>query len=700
MSRVTTLDRRRFLKTSAAGAGGLLVGFYLPGRHESAAAAATTSVLNAFVHVGSDDIVTLFIHKAEMGQGTVTSLSMLLAEELECDWTKVRTEFPGVDRAYGGSQGVFGSQSIRTSWMPLRQAGATAREMLAAAAAARWGVARSAVRAENGQVVNVATKAILRYGVLAEEAAKLAGPANVALKEPRDFKLIGKSLKRLDSPSKVDGSAKFGIDVRLPGMVYAVVARCPVFGGNVRQVDDSKAKLVPGVKHIVPISSGVAVVADNTWSAMEGRRALEIVWDEGANASVSSEGHTKMFADLVAQPGAQARRVGDAPAALAAAAKKVEAVYEVPYLAHAPMEPLNCTAHVRGDACEVWASTQGQTAARQIAARVTGLPLEQVQVHTLYMGGGFGRRTASDYVGEAVEIAKAVGVPVKLQWSRVDDTQHDMYRPASMVKFTGAVDAEGWPMAWSARIACPSFNGPRPGVDRTAVEGAADVMYGIPNILVEYHNPDARIPTHYWRSVGYSQNTFFTECFLDELAHAGGKDPLEVRRRLLVSQPRMLAALNLAAEKAGWGKPLPAGRARGLSVVNNIGSFTAQVAEVSVVGGQVKVHRVVCAVDCGQVVNPAIITQQIASGIVYGLSAALKGAITIDNGRVQEASFSDYDVIRMAEAPTVEVHIVPSTNNPGGIGEASVPGIAPAVANAVFVLTGKRLRKLPMNSRR
>jgi len=697
MSIALTVNRREFLKLGVAGTSGLLLGFVLPTRAEANSVAAVAPLkLNAWVHVGTDDVVTLFIHKAEMGQGTVTSLSMLLAEELECDWATIRTEFPGVDRAFGGSQGVFGSQSIRSSWTPLRQAGASARVMLVQAAAARWGVDAAVCRADHGAVVNTATNARLTYGALAEDAARLPVPAAPALKDARDFRLIGTSAKRLDTPAKIDGTATFGIDVRLPGMLYAVVARCPVVGGTVTSVDDAKAKTIPGIKHIVRISSGVAVVADNTWSAMEGRKVLDIVWNEGPNATFSSAQLTKMFADLVTQPGAEARKVGDANAALSSAARKIEAVYEVPFLAHAPMEPLNCTADVRADGCDVWASTQGQSAALQVAQRVTGFDPEKIKVHTLYMGGGFGRRTAPDYMGESVEISKAVGAPVKLTWSRIDDTKHDRYRPASYIQFAGGVDAEGWPVAWWARIACPAFGGPRPGVDRAAVEGAADIVYAVPNILVEYHNPDARLPTHYWRSVGYSQNTFFTECFLDELAALGGKDPLDVRRHLLAAQPRMLGALELAAKAAGWGTPPPAGRARGLSVVNNIGSFTAQVAEVSIESNAVRVHRVVCAVDCGQVVNPAIVAQQITGGIIYGLSAALKGAITIDRGRVQESSFSDYDVIRMPEAPVVEVHLVPSTSAPGGIGEASVPGIAPAVANAVFKLTGKRVRRLPI----
>jgi len=686
------LDRRNFLKTS-----GLLLGFYLPARSRlSAETSASKTKLNAYVHVGADDTVTLFIHKAEMGQGTVTSLSMLLAEELECDWNKIRTEFPGVDRSYGPMQGVFGSMSIRTSWDPLRKAGASAREMLIAAAAQKWGVDRSQCRAENGVVINTASNARLSYGSLAEAAAQLPVPANVTLKDPKQFRLIGTSPKRLDTPGKVDGRTQFGIDVRVPGMLYASLMRCPVFGGKVADFDATKAKAVPGVKQVVPISNGVAVIADNTWSAMEGRRALQIRWEEGPRANTSSASIRKMFADLAEKPGAVARKQGDVDAAMASASKKIEAVYEAPYLAHAPMEPLNCVAHVRPDGCEVWASTQIQTAARDIAAKVTGLAPEKVQVHTMYLGGGFGRRGGSDYIGEAVEIAKAVGQPVKLTWTREDDLQHDMYRPASYTRFAAGLDSDGWPVAWSARIACPSFGGLRNGVDRTGVEGIADILYGIPNIQVEYHAADAGIPVSYWRSVGYSQNTFFIECFVDELAAAGGKDPVELRRRLLAKSPRLLGVLELAAEKSGWGQPLPAGRFRGIAVVNNIGSFNAQVAEVSVNQGKLRVHRVVCAVDCGQVVHPKGVEQQIQSGIVYGLTAALKDSITIDRGRVQQQNFHQYDVLRMDEMPVVEVHIVPSQNAPGGIGEASTPSIAPAVANAIFAATGNRIRHLPI----
>jgi len=693
MSVVTQkIDRRSFLK---AGAGGLLLGFTLPSTRLEAQASGAAR-LNAYIHVGSDDVVTLFIHMAEMGQGTVTSLSMLLAEELECDWNKIRTEFPGVDKAFGPLQGVFGSRSIRTSWEPLRKAGASAREMLVSAAAKQWGVDEAQCRAENGSVVNTATNARLSYGALANAAAQVPVPSKVALKDPKQFRLIGTSPRRLDTPGKVNGRTQFGLDVRLPGMQYAAVTRCPVFGGKVASFDATKAKAVPGVKQVVQISNGVAVIADNTWSAMEGRRALQVQWDEGSNAKATSASIRSMMTSLAEKPGAVARKQGDTEAALAGASKKIEAVYEVPFLAHAPMEPLNCVAHVRPDGCEVWASTQIQTAARQIAAEVTGLAPEKVQVHTMYLGGGFGRRGGSDYIGEAVEIAKAVPGPVKLTWSREDDLQHDLYRPASYCRFSGGLDADGWPVAWFTRIACPPFGGVSNGVSRTGVEGVSDLVYGIPNILVEYHIAEAGIPVTFWRSVGYSQNIFFAESFLDELAAAGGKDPLEVRRRLLTKSPRMLAALDLAAEKAGWGKPLPAGRFRGIGLSNNVGSFNAQIAEVSVNQGVLKVHRVVCAVDCGQAVNPAGIVQQIESGIVFGLTAALKGEITIDRGRVQQQNFHQYDMLRIDEMPAIEVHIVPGQNPPGGIGESSTPAIAPAVANAIFAATRKRIRRLPI----
>ena len=696
MIAIKKVNRRGFLKTGIGAAAGLTLSFTLPEKSRLHAQAAERQFpLNGYIHIGADDSVTMVLPKSEMGQGPMTALSQILADELDCDWAKVHAVFAPVNpKLYGPMQGTFGSMSVRTGWGPMRKAGATARAMLVEAAASQWNIDKAQCQTEDGAVIAAGRRA--SYGSLVEAAAKLSPPNGIAPKDPSSFKYIGKSLKRLDTPLKVNGTAEFGIDAKVPGMQYAVVARCPVIGGKVASFDDSKAKTVPGIKQVVQISRGVAVIADNTWNAMEGRRALEIKWDEGSLANLDSAGIRTMMQEQASKPGAVARKQGDGSAALASAAKKIEAVYEAAYMSHAPMEPMNCTAHVRADGCDVWAATQIQTAAQQTAMQITGLPADKVNIHTLYLGGGFGRRGGADFIEEAVETSKAAGIPVKLTWSREDDMMHDMYRPASYTRFAGGVDAEGWPYVWTTSVACPSFAGMRNGVDFAAVQGINDIAYEIPHIQVEYNKADPGIPTTYWRSVGYSQNTFFTESFLDELAAAGGKDPLELRLRLLAKTPRMRAVVELAAEKAGWGKRLPAGRAQGISVVNNIGSFNAQVAEVSIDKGKLKVHRVVCAVDCGHVVNPAIVEAQIQSGIVYGLSAAIKGGITIKNGRVEQTNFDKFEVLRIDEMPVVEVYIVPSTQAPGGIGEASTPSTAPAVANAIFALTGKRLRRLPI----
>ena len=707
------MNRRGFLQTGASLTAGFLLGFELP---KSSLLLAQTVAgnegaggndaprLNAWIHIAPDDTVTFMIHKSEMGQGTVTSLSQLLAEELEVEWSKFRTEFPPVDPAFGPMQGVVGSQSIRTSWGPLRRAGATARTMLVQAAAEKWGVPVSQCKAEKGVVIDTAGNRRVTYGQLALAASKLTPPSNVALKDPKAFTIIGKSPKRLDTPDKTTGRTKFGIDARVPGMLYAAVARCPVFGGKVGSFNDKRALAVAGVRKTVQISNGVAVVADNSWSAMQGAKALDIKWDEGANANLNSEGIRKLFAEKTLQSGAQARKTGDGAVGMAGLAKKIEAVYEAPFMAHATMEPLNCTAHVTANSCDIWASTQMQTTVRATAVGITGLKPENVHVHSMMMGGGFGRRSTGDFVGEAVELSKALGAPVKVTWSREDDMHHDIYRPASLARFAAGLDAEGWPVALTSNIACPSImhtasgQPPMNGWDRTSTEGIHDILYSIPHTEVDYHWTEVGIPVFFWRAVGYTQNTFFMESFLDEVAAAGGKDPVELRRRLLAKSPRLLAVLELAAQKAEWGKPLAAGRFRGVAVVNNIGSFTAQVAEVSVHQGKVRVHRVVCAVDCGHVVNPAIVEQQMRSSVVYGLSAALKGSITIDKGRVQQANFNNYDMLRIDETPHVEVHIVASTENPGGMGEAGVPPIAPAICNAIFAATGKRVRKLPIRA--
>ncbi len=692
---ITVVNRRDFFR--AAGAG-LVLGIVLPERDKIQAQGRGMPAPKpgAYIHIAPDDTVTFMITKAEMGQGTVTSLSMLLAEELDCDWTKVRTGFAPVDPALYGMQGVFGSASIRTLWNPLRQAGAAGRAMLMQAAAAKWGAEPGELRTENGFVIRGGNR--LSYGALTSDAAQLPVPEHVPLKDPRQYKLIGRPVKRLDTRAKVNGSAAFGIDTRLDGMLYASLARCPVFGGKVAAFDASKAQSMPGVRKIVEVSNGVAVIADNTWAAMEARKALEIRWNEGPNANQSSAAISQRFADLAAKPGAVAKKTGDAEAAIAGAAAKLDAVYEAPYLSHAPMEPMNCTALVTDTGCEVWASTQMQSGSRDVAARISGLKPEAVKVNTLFMGGGFGRRGGTDYVAEAVEIAKAMpGTPVKLTWSREDDMQHDLYRPASYVSLKGALDSEGWPAALFARVACPAFGFARGPIDSTAVEGIDTLPYDFPNLAVEWQRADVGIPTSYWRAVGYTQNTFFAESFLDELAAMGKKDPVELRLRLLRHQPRMAAVLERAASRAGWGKAA-AGHFQGVAVVNNIGSFTAQVAEISVTGGRLKVHRVVCAVDCGHVVNPMIIRQQIESGIVYGLSAALTGAITIDRGRVQQRNFDSYSVLRIHEMPKIDVEIMETDNAPGGIGEAAVPPIAPALCNAIFRATGQRIRKLPLRA--
>ena len=702
------LERRLFLKATAAATGGLLIGIYLPDAAGEAVLDAQFGppgggaiTPHAFIRIGTDDVVTLIVHKPDNGQGTETSIAQLLAEDLDCDWARVRTEFAPINAAlYGGPlQGTFGSMAIRTTYEPLRRTGAAARDMLMQAAAARWAIDKSQCRTENGAVVNTVTNARLTYGSLAEAAAKLPVPTNVTLKDPSQFKLIGKALQRIDTPAKVTGKATFGIDVRVPGMLYAVVARCPVFGGRLARFDATRAKAVPGVAHVVQIPQGVAVVASNTWSAMEGRRALQIEWDEGPNAALTSASIRETLINLTMKPGGGvAEQHGDVAKALSAEGQTIGATYEAPYLAHARLEPYACVAQISGGTCEIWTGTQIPGQAHSTAVQASGLRPEQVKVHTTYMGGSYGSRGGGAFVAEAVEIAKAVNTPVKLTYSRDDELQHDLYRPASAVRFEGALDSDGWPAALMARIACPTWMGLRNGVARESVEGIAE--YDIPNIKVEYHDPGLPIPTGYWRSVGLSQNTFFAESFVDELAARGRKDPVELRRRLYAKSPRLLGVLNLAAEKAGWGTPLPAGRFRGIAAVAGFGSFNAQVAEISIADGKVRVHRVVSAVDCGRVINPTGVVQQAQGAMVYGLSAALRGNITIDRGRVAETNFHQYEPLRMNEMPVVDVHIVPSTAAPGGMGELTTPPIAAAVGNAIFAATGKRVRRLPFSLER
>ena len=697
MSAGLTMSRRNFLTA----AGGLVVAVTLPVKLRGQGGLfdpPPDGKPNAYIRIATDDSVTFFIPKSEMGQGPTTACSQMLAEELECDWAKVRMQVAPVDPASFGHQTTVGSMAIRTSWDPLRKAGAQAREMLVRAGAQRWNVNPSQCRAENGFVINTATNARINYGAIADAASKLPVPANVTLKDPKQFKVIGKAVKRLDTREKITGRAQYGMDARPTGLVYAVVEHCPVFGGKVTRFDATKAKAVEGVTDVIQLASGVAVVANNTWAALQGRRALTVQWDEGQGATLTSAAIRQQFVDRAKQPGAVARKEGDTAAGLAKAAKTLNATYEVPFFAHAPMEPMNCTIHAKGDSAEAWVPTQSPTSTRALIAQTLGLAPEKVVFHTTFMGGGFGRRGEGElnHVSEAAELAKHLRVPVRLQWSREDDLQHDYYRPASYVELSGGLDTAGQPVALSAKVACPSFAFLRDGLDPTAVTGLSDLRYEIPNMLVTYHLAQTNVPVSFWRAPGAAQNTFFAECFLDELCAAGGKDPVEVRRRLLRGTPRLLNVLNLAAEKAGWGKPLPAGRFRGVALGSNIGTFNAQVAEISVTGGKLKVHRVVCAFDCGQIINPGILTQQIEGGIIYGLSATIKGEITIEKGRVQQSNFNNFDMVRMDEAPVVEVHLVPSTERPTGAGEAANPTIVPAVVNAIFAATGKRLRKLPV----
>ncbi|HET7295745.1 MAG TPA: xanthine dehydrogenase family protein molybdopterin-binding subunit, partial [Gemmatimonadales bacterium] len=547
------------------------------------------------------------------------------------------------------------------------------------------------------------SKRRLTYGKLAAKAATIPVPQDAPLKEPKNWKILGTRVPRLDTPPKTDGSAQFGMDVKAPGLLVALVARCPVFGGKVRSFDAAKAQAVPGVRHVVQISSGVAVVAEGYWAAKQGRDALEVAWDEGPTADVSSATITQLFTQRAGQSGAMARHDGDAPAALPGAATRLDADYELPFLAHATMEPMNCTAHVRADGVDIWAPTQFQTGAQGLGGAIGGVPPEKVMVHTTYLGGGFGRRFELDFIKEALEASKAVGVPVKLIWSREDDIRNAQYRPACYHRLQAGLDATGQPVAWTHRVVAPSImarvfpDNVKNGLDEEAVEGAVAMPYAVPNVHVDYVLTDTGIPVGFWRSVNNSFNAFAVETFIDELAHAARKDPYAYRRDLLGKAPRHLGALNLAASKAGWGTPLPAGRARGIAVHKAFESFVAQVAEVSVdADGVPRVHRVVCAVDCGPVVNPGIVEAQMQSAIVYGLTAALWGEITIDKGRVQQSNFHDYRMLRLAEMPVVEVHIVPSSDAQGGVGEPGTPPIAPAVCNAIFALTGKRIRKLPI----
>ena len=714
MSDVKNLSRRGFLRSTALAGGGLVLGVYIPQLAKGSeldTAGITTFKPNAFVRIGADDSVTVIANHSEMGQGIYTGLAMIVAEELDADWSKVRVEPAPADPVYNhmlyGAQITGGSTSTWTEWERLRKAGASARAMLITAAADLWGVAPATCGASDGHVSHATSGRRASYGTLVERASRLSPPKDVALKDPKDFKLIGKPTKRLDTPSKVDGTAIFGLDVNVPGMLVAVIARPPVFGGKVKAIDAADAKAVPGVRHVVEIDRGVAVVADGFWAAKKGRQALRVTWDDGPLATLNTQTQGREYAELAKRPGAVARNDGDAAGAMTRAAKTLEAVYELPYLAHAPMEPLNCVADVRSDGCDVWTGTQGQTFDHFGAVQITGLKPEQVKIHTTLLGGGFGRRAVIDghFVREAVQVSKAVKAPVKVVWTREDDIRGGYFRPRAHHSLGAGLAADGTPVAWKHGIVCQSFAVGTPfekvmikdGVDETAVEGAADLPYEIPNLAVSWQIAPAGVPVIWLRSVGHSHTAFAVECFLDELAHAAGKDPFEYRRSLLGKHPRHKRVLELAALTAGWGAPLGEGRGRGIAVHESFGSFVSHVAEVTVSpDGKLRVDRVVCAIDCGPVVNPDSIRAQMESCIAFGLTAALYGEITFDDGRVKQRNFHDYPMLRMNEMPAVEVQIVKTTDKMGGVGEPGVPPVAPALANAIFAATGIRLRRLPI----
>ena len=708
------ISRRRFLQSSAAVAGGLVISFWLPeggGRHAFAQAPQPPRVSpNAFLRIGKDGSITVMVKHLEFGQGVTTSLPMILCEELECDWSKVRYELAPAAPEYAhtmfGMQMTGGSSSVSNSWEQLRTVGAQARTMLMQAAAGEWKVKPAEVRAEKGFIVGPGGKK-LSYGQLAEAAAKLPVPEKVALKDPKSFTLVGKPTRRIDSLEKVEGKAKFGLDVQRKNLHTAVVAHPPVFGALVKSFNADKVKAIPGVTHVVELKSGVAVVAENFWSAKKGRDALDIQWDLGPGGAINTESLKTQFLEIAKTPGKVAKKADNAEA-MKSAAKTIVAEYQVPFLAHAPMEPLNCTVEVRSDGAELWVGSQFQGVDQAAAAKALGMKPEQVKLNTMLAGGGFGRRAnpVSDYVIEACEVALKVKVPVKVVWTREDDIRGGFYRPMYAHRVEVGLDAQNKVAAWNHTIVGPSIVAGTPfegmmvkdGVDPTSTEGVADTPYEIPNMNVQLHTVNPGVPVLWWRSVGHSHTAFVMETLIDELAAAAGQDPVAYRRTLLSKHPKVVRVLDLAASKAGWGTPVAAGRARGIAVHESFGSICAQVAEVSLNGNDIRVHKVTAAYDCGLVVNPLTVEAQLQSAIAFGLSAALFSEITLKDGRVEQSNFHDYRVLRMNEMPLVEVHLVPDGDKPTGVGEPGTPPVAPAVANALYALTRKRVRTLPLSS--
>ena len=743
------MTRRNFLITGTLAGGGLLVGCTAPPPESRLGTGAQFNPqgaqvgLNGWVKITPDGVVSVAVPRAEMGQGVHTALAMLVADELDADWSKVVAETAPVARIYANPalmlnivpflsdddglvarigrasvqrvgywlslQVTGGSSSVRDAWGPMRLAGASARAMLVQAAASQWGVAPGTCTVANGLVSHAASQRQATFGALAQAAGALTPPTDVALKAPKDFKLIGTPVPRLDIPAKTTGAAQFGIDVRPAGMLYAAIRQCPVFGGTLRGFNAGAARSARGVKDVFGLSNtAVVAVADSFWRAKTALDGVQIDWDEGANAALDSAAiSAQLRRALDESSGSGFRSQGDAAAALAGAARKIEAEYEVPFLAHAALEPVNCTAQFKDGKLSVWCSTQVPSLARWKAAQAADIAIDAVTLHLPYLGGGFGRRLETDMVEQAVAIAlRSNGAPVKLVWTREEDTQHDLYRPAAVARFSAALDDAGAPLAWLNKVAAPSVGLgtmsrllPKLAMDmpdKNQIEGAFDLAYAVPNLSVRQVRVLTPVPAGSWRSVGHSYNAFFTECFIDELAVAAKQDPVAYRRKLLDAHPRHQAVLDLAAKQAGWGTPLHAGRARGVALHESFAAICAQVAEVSVEDGKLRVHRIVCAIDCGTVVNPDTVAAQVQSAIVFGLTAALQGEITIAKGRVVQSNFGDYPLLGLAATPPIEVHIIASALPPGGVGEPATPPVAPAVANAIAALTGQRLRRLPL----
>ncbi len=712
-----TLDRRRFLIGSAAGAG-LVIGFQMLPKFAygaSPAAAALKADPNAFICIAPDNTVTVLCKHIEFGQGSHTGLATIVAEELDADWAQIRNEHAPADAErynnlhWGPFQGTGGSSAIANSYDQLRHAGAMAKAMLVAAAAQQWNVPAGEISVANGRLSHAASGQSASFGELAELAAQQTPPAQVTLKDPKDHTLIGKHAPRLDSKSKTTGQAIYTIDVQRPGMLTALIARPPVFGATLKSFDAAEALQINGVEEVVAVPKGVAVVARDFWSASKGREALSVEWDESGAETRSTSEIMAAYKAMADQPGLVARQDGDSDAALASAATVIESDFEFPFLAHAPMEPINAVAEITQDGCEIWTGSQLPTGDQMVAAQILGIAPEKVTVHTLYAGGSFGRRATpdSDMVAEAVSIAKAIDgrAPVRLLWTREDDVQGGRYRPMYFHRLRAGVDEDGKLVAWQHRIIGQSilkgtaFEGllVQNGIDQTSVEGANNLPYAIPNTLIDLHDTDVGVPVLWWRAVGSTHTAYSVEIFIDEMAEAAGRDPVEFRRELLRDHPRHLGVMELAVEKAGWGEPLPAGKARGIAVHESFASFVAQVVEVSLDGGTPKIERVVCAVDCGRPINPDQIKAQMEGGIGYGLGAILHDEITLDGGRVEQSNFHDYVPLRIEEMPKVEVHIVPSEAAPTGVGEPGTPPIGPAVANALYQLTGERIRSLPLS---